>query len=296
MEKTDISKSQQEEIIDNNRFAYIDSSTASLHFLQAFEKLEALMFPHIQFIRYCPSLPPKELESLYKIQLYLEKYHSIFHNLYELSLPDKLSDISPVSIDTKNFLNAVIDITAKLFPCKSLFISTDISDGCETAFIDIRRTELILYNLISNAIIHNPRREKHIKISAFPRGDDLVISVKDNGKGFPSSAVLKRFNDDNETLLQDVYFDFQTASMTHIGIALIKKLVKQMNGKVKFYSTQKGVTAEVSISQSYFALTNCVKDSEAVGTPSFELAFQQLSSAMLLINFTADDPGEATHD
>lgn len=293
MTKTEISNNPQQNFTGNNTtFDPLTAMGVPLYFRQAYDKFESLILPHIDFIQYCKSLPPKELESVYKMRLYVQKYHSVFHNLCELSLPDNLSTIKLVSINIENFINAVIDITATLFPCKDLYITVDIPDNCKTAIIDIRRTELILYNLISNAIIHNPKREKRIKISAYLRGDDFLIAVKDNGKGLASTDDLKRFNDENNTLAQDILFDYQTASITHIGIALIKKLIHQMNGKIKYYSTQRGVTAEISIPQSHFAQQTCVRETD--DKPSIDLAVPQLAGAMLRMNFNANDDEDNT--
>lgn len=278
MKTTQINQNQQKELNDKKAFTNISESDAALQFLKIFEEFESLILPHIQFLLYSKSLLPKELESIYKINLYIQKFHSVFYNLCELCMSGEAA-ARLISINIENFINAVVDITAKLFPCKSLDVTTDLSDKCKIAAVDIRRTELILYNLISNAIIHNPRREKHIKISTFLRGDYFVITVKDNGKGLPSAEVLKRFNDDNDTLAQDIFFDYQTAAVSHLGVALIKKLAKQMNGKIKYYSTQRGVTAELSIPQLHFTELRSVND--PYEGPSPEIAAQQLAGAVM---------------
>ena len=281
MKETDISNNRQQNSNIINSLNPLNEPDAMLFFQKAYDKFESLILPHIDFIQYCPLLPPKELESVCKMRLYVQKYHSVFHNLCELGLPDNYSISDPVSINIDNFIHAVIDITATLFPCKDLYITADVSDDCKTATVDIRRTELILYNLISNAIIHNPKREKHIKISAFLRGDDLIIAVKDNGKGLKSPEDLKRFNDDNDSLIENVRYDYTTASITNVGIALIKKLVRQMNGKVKYYSTQRGVTAEISVPQSHFVQPTRVRSVDAM--QSYGLAQAQLAGAMIEI-------------
>ena len=54
-----------------------------------------------------------------------------------------------------------------------------------------------------------------------------------------------------------------------------------MNGKVKYYSTQRGVTAEISVPQSHFVQPTRVRSVDAM--PSYGLAQAQLAGAMIEI-------------
>lgn len=106
-----------------------------------------------------------------------------------------------------------------------------IEDGDRPRFRYDREVLIqLLVNLIENSIKfgkHSSRR--HLIISAARQEDHIRISVGDTGPGIPRRALKKVFNDfyrvDNELT--------RATGGTGIGLALVKKFVEAMGGKVQ---------------------------------------------------------------
>ncbi|WMN07209.1 ATP-binding protein [Marivirga arenosa] len=105
-------------------------------------------------------------------------------------------------------------------------------------FFNQPHLERILYNLLSNAIKFTDSGGKvllslSIKDNAEPQNSNVIIKVKDTGRGIPESAKEKLFDrfyqvDDSTTR------DF---GGTGIGLALVKELTKLIGGEISVEST-----------------------------------------------------------
>lgn len=71
-------------------------------------------------------------------------------------------------------------------------ISVQVKDNLPLFKLDIGLMEQVLYNLISNAVIYTPARSVII-VSANCVDDKCIITVEDNGKGFPKEEREKVF-------------------------------------------------------------------------------------------------------
>ncbi len=88
---------------------------------------------------------------------------------------------------------------------------------------DVQKFQLILSNLISNAIKFTPK-EGLIELVITENNDTVIISVKDNGTGIPADElpnVFDRYYKSNNEL---------NAAGIGIGLSLTKELVKLMDG------------------------------------------------------------------
>ena len=107
-----------------------------------------------------------------------------------------------------------------------------------TALFDQSKLEKILNNLLSNALKFTPSSRipiaigtgGHIQIMVAQVEQDLVIKVKDSGRGISAEDLPNIF---------DRYFQTQSKSIeggTGIGLALTKELVELMNGEISVKS------------------------------------------------------------
>lgn len=90
--------------------------------------------------------------------------------------------------------------------------------------LDFVWMEQVLYNLVNNAGIYTPDNTV-ISIKAETRDKNLVITVTDNGKGFPEDEIGKVFN--KFYRLQDT-----KAGGTGLGLSIVKGFVEAHNGTV----------------------------------------------------------------
>ena len=111
-------------------------------------------------------------------------------------------------------------------------ITIDVNAKTGTTLVgDQARLGQLLRNLISNAIKYSPDRA-HIEVSATIEGQDLALSVSDNGIGIP-----KAFH-------QRVFEQFAQApgpnqtKGTGLGLAICKLIAEAHRGSIDFDSTE----------------------------------------------------------
>ncbi|MDN3690061.1 sensor histidine kinase [Cyclobacterium jeungdonense] len=92
-----------------------------------------------------------------------------------------------------------------------------------------KKLRSILFNLISNAIKYkSPERISKIHVSSYRKGDYVVLSVMDNGKGIQPQKMDQLF-----TKFGTLHDRSHTGESLGIGLFLIKKLVEEAGGKIE---------------------------------------------------------------
>lgn len=98
-------------------------------------------------------------------------------------------------------------------------------------YIDSRKLDKIMYNLLSNAFKFTPKNGRiELSVSFDPKNQSCLISVKDNGIGIPKEKqdiLFKRF--------MQINFSY---SGTGVGLSLVKEFVDVHKGKIWYESNQ----------------------------------------------------------
>ncbi|WP_058300802.1 sensor histidine kinase [Gorillibacterium timonense] len=92
-----------------------------------------------------------------------------------------------------------------------------------------------IVNIVKNSI-EAFREEGHVDITAYTSGDDVVLSIKDNGEGMEGSEIAR---------LGEPYFSNKTKG-TGLGLMVTFRIIEAMKGTLQFKS-QKGKGTEVLI-------------------------------------------------
>lgn len=118
-------------------------------------------------------------------------------------------------------------------------VSLEVSPGALDARVDATRAEIVLINLVSNAVKYSdPRKARRwVRVSAQPATladrtpDTWQITVEDNGLGIPRDARASVFRR---------YFRAhpQVAEGTGFGLAIVHELVAARGGRVWFDSDE----------------------------------------------------------
>ena len=120
-------------------------------------------------------------------------------------------------------------------------IDLELSGSETTVMIDRQMLTHILRNLVSNAVKYSPA-ESRIRLGITVANGELKIAVEDQGMGIPEQdqpEIFKRFyRAENVTNIQG----------TGLGLNIVKKYLKQLNGTIGFESkVNEGTTFTVQI-------------------------------------------------
>ncbi len=143
-------------------------------------------------------------------------------------------EIKPVDITEK--LENVLEFFAQEMKKKKIILEKDLKMVDNQILADGKSLEMILNNLISNAIKYTPEGGL-IRVSYFGEGGYGVISVKDTGYGIRKEDLPKLFTEFFRCKTKET----SKISGTGLGLSVVKKLVTAQKGTVTVDSEyQKG--------------------------------------------------------
>jgi len=98
--------------------------------------------------------------------------------------------------------------------------------------IDQGLMEQVLYNLLSNALIYTPTGSE-IKITTSCIHDRFVLTVEDNGPGFPDDEIEKAFD-------KFYRMKYSRTGGTGLGLSIAKGFVEAHNGSISLQNNENG--------------------------------------------------------
>lgn len=208
---------------------------------------------YTQSLMYARNLLPDQLESIYKTRLHELRATTAIRNismLYDTS--DEAANVHFASYNAQHFLNASVKRVLKFLDYQNIDISINCADTCKSVMFDMRRISIILFNLISNVITHNKRAKKKITISAFIRGDDFVVSIRDNGRGIDKQKQETLFTPFSKRIDLKTVRETGGLILTGLGLAVSRKVARDMHGDLIYVPTPKDTEFELTIPQNHF--------------------------------------------
>jgi len=125
---------------------------------------------------------------------------------------------------------------------KQITVEYQCANGLPVLQLDRKKIEQVLNNLISNAIKYSFPQSK-VKIHSRCEGNNLVISVSDEGQGIPPIEMDKLFKPFSRTSVKTTSGE----SSTGLGLVIVRKIVEAHNGRVWAESqVKKGSTFYIS--------------------------------------------------
>lgn len=166
---------------------------------------------------------------LEKIKKSVDKLMIVLHDLTNYSRNSRLSiEHKPI-----NFEELITHVQEELnYLERSDKIEIDYVIDEEVEFVsDVIRVDILLTNLLSNALVHHdlikPFPKIWIDIKVFE--NEAIIKIKDNGKGI---------NDEIKDKIFDMFFKGTNDSQgSGLGLYIANGVVKKLNGKLEFEST-----------------------------------------------------------
>ncbi len=239
--------------------------------------------PLFHILMYAKNLDPEQLLYIYKIKLNSYKAYTSAHNLMLLQdEDDEISSVNMASYNAEYFLKGVVRQTLKLFNANDINITLNCKSGCRSVLFDLRRTSLILFNLISNSAIHTNKKQKNILITTEKHGSDFVITFSDDGQGIPKNKIDSLF--ESYKIKPDKTRLIETGGMyiSGLGLAVSRKVARDMQGELSYIPTKTGAKFELVIPQ----LKHHDRISETIEkAPDLEFAEKYLASAIMYIKY-----------
>jgi signal transduction histidine kinase len=171
----------------------------------------------------------------------LEERHSENENLQRL-----LKDVVRLELQLENALILAQADKGDLFleeiPLKKTLQSLSVhwprlkvsAERDAKLLADQRAIECIFRNLLQNASVHGEASE--VSVAATAAGDGLLLSFRDNGRGFKGDTAA----------LGQMFVRHTTRSGSGLGLYLSKILAKRMHGSLEFHAGQ-GFEAKLQI-------------------------------------------------
>ncbi|MEM8499749.1 MAG: HAMP domain-containing sensor histidine kinase [Pseudomonadota bacterium] len=170
----------------------------------------------------------------------LKDLESLVTDILSLARAD-LATNTPEEVDFEEIANETRLRFADMSTQKRCIITTDVR-LTRPYFGERVRFVQVIDNLLSNSIkyANTDREQPHVSLCVLEQEDMLELEVSDNALGIPSNRqadvfqMFKRFHPSVE-------------SGSGLGLSIVSKHVKAMNGTIDFASTEAGTTFKISI-------------------------------------------------
>ncbi len=129
-------------------------------------------------------------------------------------------------LDMRSLSDIVLKTLSSLVQEKELSVHNDIPDDLPPVWADETRLQQILYNLMGNAIKFTP--EGDIYLSAELMGDNLQISIRDEGIGIPKDrmeTIFRSFEQADGSIAREY-------GGSGLGLSITRQLVELHKGKI----------------------------------------------------------------
>jgi signal transduction histidine kinase len=130
----------------------------------------------------------------------------------------------------EGLIRECLEIIRPQAEAERITLATEIDRSLEPVLGDRNRLKQLLLNLLTNAIKYNHQRGQ-VLVTLRCEGDELLLSVKDTGKGIPPESLSRVF---------DRFYrvpDQETGAIgTGLGLAIAQRIAKNHNGIVEVES------------------------------------------------------------
>lgn len=239
---------QKEDLLENERKLKELNATKDRFFSIISHDLKSpfntlMGFSNLLYDNYLSLEDNKQLEYIRYLKSASEQGFTLVTNLLDWSRSQTGKiEVKPDILNLSTVIKSVIELVNHAALAKNIKISASIDPEIHF-YADLDMTTTVLRNLTSNAIKYTFTGGL-IQVTAIPSDTDVIISVKDNGKGMPPEVSSKLF------LIEESISTPGTAQEkgTGLGLILCKEFVEKNNGKIWVESqVDKGSTFSFSL-------------------------------------------------
>ena len=193
-------------------------------------------------------LDTRDGESEMYLAMLLHNYYALHHKLSNLCLMRQICDsgiqLSHKFVDLVDLCRGLVLSTNHLVPKGLAPIEFVCALDSLPACMDAAKVELLIVNLLSNALKHTPP-DGHIRLGLSKSGGNAVISVDDDGDGI-ASEVLNGVFHAYETRLDEQ--SLSRADTGGLGLGICRAIAEQHGGALILDSReQKGTSIRLML-------------------------------------------------
>jgi PAS domain S-box-containing protein len=162
------------------------------------------------------------VKSINKLDLFIQDIISYSKN--------SRTDLVVSKIDFNTLIDEVLENIKYMEEAKSIKISKELETDYDF-YCDANRLNVILNNLISNAIRYHDhsKKDKHILIKLLqPEGSQIILRIEDNGTG-----IAKK---DQGKIFEMFYRATQKNVGSGLGLYIVNENIKKLKGKIEVIS------------------------------------------------------------
>jgi PAS domain S-box-containing protein len=167
-------------------------------------------------------------------------------------LIDDLLDVSRISrgmielrravVDATPIVESAVETVRPLFEARKHRVELAIDRGNLWVDVDATRLEQIVVNLLNNAAKFSENQGR-VALTAARVGEEIVISVRDEGIGIPSERLPEMF----ELFAQGDRSLARSEGGLGVGLTVVKKLAEMHGGRVRAHSEGSGKGSEFTV-------------------------------------------------
>lgn len=209
--------------------------------------------PTMQSLLRDVSMSPELFDSTYRAGLICRGLVGKVNAIAELyGEEDETSRLRMASYDLDQFFSCLADQMNQTLGLKTRGEITYILDGytSEDVVFDARRVCMIVYHLVSNAILHGRTKNKNIELICACENKQFTLTVRDHGGGVPKEKVKGLFTQFHELFnIEKQSLGAFPPRVTGLGLPLCRKLAEDMGGTLTLKNHPAGAKFILTISQ-----------------------------------------------
>lgn len=191
----------------------------------------------------------KELVSAIKLDN--DRLKLLIKDLLDLSrLESRRTPMNFQECDIKEIIDFAVKPLRNLCDNKDVTLEIGKIDNSVPVIADFNKISVVLTNFISNAVKYEKEgKPNHILIEAFRKNENLIISVKDEGRGIPQDQLEKIFN----KYIQVRVSNDGKIEGTGLGLSISKEIIKSHSGEI-------WVDSKLGEGSTFYFSLRCKKD------------------------------------
>lgn len=136
-------------------------------------------------------------------------------------------------VDLNNFAQSIEKYLVHFGARKDIKVELHRQFSSESYFMDVKRMQQVISNLVSNAIKYSDRGSR-IEVSMRSTSEEFVLEVRDFGKGIKKDELNKLFRAFEKTSTQPT----EGESSFGLGLSIVHKIVEMHGGNVAVESEE----------------------------------------------------------